>query len=172
MSTKHDDCHTTCELIYIVIYSPVTMLYLYVCDSRWENLVRKYKDIRNPPTGSSTEKGVPTQWTYFNTLHDFMASRHTIHPPLLIDTSHTPTATDMLTPDIQEPTTSRWPCSAGSSTPTGSIVCGSKGRKRKASQISDVLNYFKEEEKREEERHKEMVCLFKEVIAVMKNTTS
>ncbi|XP_062541420.1 uncharacterized protein LOC134209450 [Armigeres subalbatus] len=54
---------------------------------KWANLTRKYKLLITPPTGGATENGetTPGDWEYFDLLHEFMSSQHTINPPIVIN---------------------------------------------------------------------------------------
>ncbi|KAJ8881313.1 hypothetical protein PR048_017794 [Dryococelus australis] len=125
---------------------------------KWENLMRKYKELITPPIGSSTKEGVPTQWPFFEIVHDFMSSHHTIQPPLLIDTSIPSTSHETPSPQTHLPL-SQFP-SLLSTVTSCSKEKKPSARKRKSSDIDEVILYLKEEDKREEERNREMMSLF------------
>ncbi|KAL2095429.1 hypothetical protein ACEWY4_010148 [Coilia grayii] len=56
---------------------------------KWENLKQKYKDLKNPPTGVSTEGGEATaaSWKWFNLMHEAIGDRPSVTPPVLISTT-------------------------------------------------------------------------------------
>lgn len=56
---------------------------------KWAHLTAKYRLMKTPPTGSSTEEGArtPTTWPYLTILDSFFSERHSINPPFLIDSS-------------------------------------------------------------------------------------
>ncbi|CAL8314211.1 unnamed protein product [Arctogadus glacialis] len=53
-----------------------------------ENLKQKYKDLKNPPTGVSTEGGQTTaaSWKWFELMHEAIGDRPSVTPPVLIVT--------------------------------------------------------------------------------------
>ncbi|CAJ1069787.1 uncharacterized protein LOC122971204 [Xyrichtys novacula] len=61
---------------------------------KWENLKQKYKVLKAPPTGVSTEGGEATaaSWKWFNIMDEVMRDRPAISPPNLITSSITPAA--------------------------------------------------------------------------------
>ncbi|XP_077550718.1 uncharacterized protein LOC144163943 [Haemaphysalis longicornis] len=58
------------------------------CRKKWLNLLRKYKDLKNPPTGSGNEEG-ELQWPFFDLLDSIMSGRAIINPPRLVASAST-----------------------------------------------------------------------------------
>ncbi|CAM4625067.1 hypothetical protein PO909_005669 [Leuciscus waleckii] len=54
---------------------------------KWDNLKRKYKELRCPPTGTGTDSGEATAatWPWFSAMHEAIGGRPSIEPPILID---------------------------------------------------------------------------------------
>ncbi|KAI2643034.1 Formin-like protein 14 [Labeo rohita] len=54
---------------------------------KWDNLKRKYKELRCPPTGTGTDGGEATAatWPWFSAMHEAIGGRPSIEPPILID---------------------------------------------------------------------------------------
>ncbi|KAG1935835.1 hypothetical protein F2P79_019086 [Pimephales promelas] len=54
---------------------------------KWDNLKRKYKELRCPPTGTGTDSGEATAatWQWFSAMHEAIGGRPSIEPPILID---------------------------------------------------------------------------------------
>ncbi|CAL8238124.1 unnamed protein product, partial [Merluccius merluccius] len=63
----------------------VTTTYL---KKKWENLKQKYKDLKDPPTGLSTEGGKATaaSWKWFDLMHEAIGDRPSVTPPVVIAT--------------------------------------------------------------------------------------
>ena len=53
---------------------------------KWDNLVKKYRDLKTPKTGTGTENGEDTSasWPYFEAMDDALRHHHNINPPILI----------------------------------------------------------------------------------------
>ncbi|GAA6225132.1 uncharacterized protein LOC122971204 [Lates japonicus] len=56
---------------------------------KWENLEQKYKELKAPRTGVSTEGGEATaaNWKWFDAMDEVMGQRPLITPPNLITSS-------------------------------------------------------------------------------------
>ncbi|KAK9959287.1 hypothetical protein ABG768_009421 [Culter alburnus] len=56
---------------------------------KWENLKKKYKELRNPPTGTGTDQGEPSActWRWFTLMHSPIGARASINPPVLISSA-------------------------------------------------------------------------------------
>ncbi|XP_067247367.1 uncharacterized protein [Chanodichthys erythropterus] len=56
---------------------------------KWENLKKKYKELRNPPTGTGTDQGEPSActWRWFTLMHSTIGARASITPPVLISSA-------------------------------------------------------------------------------------
>ncbi|KAL2092746.1 hypothetical protein ACEWY4_012544 [Coilia grayii] len=53
---------------------------------KWENLKKKYKELKTPKTGSGTDAGETTActWQFFEEMHDVLGSRPSIYPPVVV----------------------------------------------------------------------------------------
>ncbi|KAJ8356269.1 hypothetical protein SKAU_G00190630 [Synaphobranchus kaupii] len=53
---------------------------------KWENLKTRYKELKNPKTGSGTDGGEETAatWQYYQDMHEVLGGRPSIDPPLLV----------------------------------------------------------------------------------------
>ncbi|KAJ8895386.1 hypothetical protein PR048_000718 [Dryococelus australis] len=90
---------------------------------------------------------------FFEIVHDLMSSRHTIQSPLLIDTS---------IPSMRHQTPSPQTQLSLSPIPTlpSTVTSCSKekkpsAKKRKSSDFDELILFLKEDDKRDEERHRE-----------------
>ncbi|KAL3060453.1 hypothetical protein OYC64_014913 [Pagothenia borchgrevinki] len=54
---------------------------------KWDNLKRKYKELRTPATGTGTDQGEATAatWPWFSAMHEAIGGRPSIDPPILFD---------------------------------------------------------------------------------------
>ncbi|KAG9267191.1 hypothetical protein AMEX_G19879 [Astyanax mexicanus] len=95
---------------------------------KWDNLKKKYKELKCPPTGSGTENGEATaaSWPWFTIMDEALGRRHSIVPPVLVASMH----------DGE-------PCSSPAVAPP---EAGKAGRKR------SVLELLEEDMRKEEER--------------------
>ncbi|KAL0152684.1 hypothetical protein M9458_052407 [Cirrhinus mrigala] len=100
---------------------------------KWENLKQKYKDLKCPATGVSTEDGEPTaaSWKWYSAMDEAIGGRPSITPPALIASSG---------PDVAVASTSS--------------VSPDTSRKRTRKSLEDVI---KEMEERESAREQEAV---------------
>ncbi|XP_065096812.1 uncharacterized protein [Paramisgurnus dabryanus] len=136
---------------------------------KWENLKKKYKDLKTPKTGSGTDAGEVTasSWQYFEEMHEVLGSRPSIDPPVVVSsfTDEEPITLTMESVDFSEipavsttgplPNTSEE--TASSSTASSMMVASPptpspKKRKRKSNPILDFLT---EESIKEQKRHEE-----------------
>ncbi|CAL8339822.1 unnamed protein product [Gadus morhua 'NCC'] len=78
---------------------------------KWENLKKKYKDLRTPKTGSGTESGEVTvaTWQYFDLMHEVLGARPAIDPPVLVSSIQDPMVILM---EMVEPYTQASPTAA------------------------------------------------------------
>ncbi|XP_049519209.1 uncharacterized protein LOC125943743 [Dermacentor silvarum] len=53
------------------------------CRKKWLNLLKKYKDLKNPPSGAGNEEG-ELLWPFFDLMDCLMSGRAIITPPRLI----------------------------------------------------------------------------------------
>ncbi|XP_049330811.1 ensconsin-like [Astyanax mexicanus] len=56
---------------------------------KWENLKQKYKELKAPRTGVSTEGGEATaaSWRWYGLMDEALQRRPSINPPLVVDSS-------------------------------------------------------------------------------------
>ncbi|XP_034083665.1 uncharacterized protein LOC117553723 [Gymnodraco acuticeps] len=56
---------------------------------KWDNLKRKYKELKCPPTRTGTDRGEATAatWPYFTAMHEAIGGRPSIDPPTLMDSA-------------------------------------------------------------------------------------
>ncbi|KAL2096810.1 hypothetical protein ACEWY4_006017 [Coilia grayii] len=54
--------------------------------TKWENLKKKYKELKTPKTGSGTDAGETTAstWQFFEEMHEVLGSRPSIDPPVVV----------------------------------------------------------------------------------------
>ncbi|KAK7886714.1 hypothetical protein WMY93_026335 [Mugilogobius chulae] len=66
---------------------------------KWQNLVQKYKELRDPPTGKGVEAGGVTaaNWQWYAVLDAALQGQHSISPPLVVASSAA-TAGGVVTP--------------------------------------------------------------------------
>ncbi|XP_075735056.1 uncharacterized protein LOC119162421 [Rhipicephalus microplus] len=53
------------------------------CRKKWLNLMKKYKDLKNPPTGAGNEAEELT-WPFYDVMDAVMSGRPIITPPRLV----------------------------------------------------------------------------------------
>ncbi|XP_062391110.1 mucin-7-like [Sardina pilchardus] len=53
---------------------------------KWENLKKRYKDLRDPRTGSGTDHGEKTlsNWPYYAEMHAVLGGRPAVDPPVIV----------------------------------------------------------------------------------------
>ncbi|XP_048111726.1 apical membrane antigen 1-like protein [Alosa alosa] len=53
---------------------------------KWENLKKRYKDLKQPKTGSGTDSGETTasNWRYYEAMHAVLGGRPAIDPPVIV----------------------------------------------------------------------------------------
>ncbi|XP_074548761.1 uncharacterized protein LOC141806935 [Halichoeres trimaculatus] len=148
---------------------------------KWDNLKRKYKELRNPPTGTGTDGGEATAatWPWFSLMHEAIGARPCIEPPVLMDSCvgenpHTDAAGAFMAgpsstvgsaacrrtleeeeEEEEEETEAQPGTSCGSyDGPSTSTCPRPPPRKRTRPNRGALLNFLKEEAAREEERFK------------------
>lgn len=60
---------------------------------KWENLKKKYKDLKTPKTGSGTDCGEVTAatWIFYEDMHAALGARPSLQPPVLVASYEDPT---------------------------------------------------------------------------------
>ncbi|XP_034079840.1 uncharacterized protein LOC117551197 [Gymnodraco acuticeps] len=53
---------------------------------KWENLKKKYKELKRPRTGTGTDQGeeTPATWPFFMAMDEAIGARPSISPPVLV----------------------------------------------------------------------------------------
>ncbi|CAL8383467.1 unnamed protein product [Arctogadus glacialis] len=113
---------------------------------KWENLKKKYKDLRTPKTGSGTESGEVTvaTWQYYDLMHEVLGARPAIDPPVLVSSIQDPMVILM---EMVEPYTQAPPTAASTPVhPTTSSI------RRRSKTVAELLA---EEALQEQRRHEE-----------------
>ena len=56
---------------------------------KWENLLKKYRELKTPKTGSGTENGEYTSssWPYYDLMDSALRNHHNINPPVLVSST-------------------------------------------------------------------------------------
>ncbi|XP_016327895.1 uncharacterized protein LOC107677489 [Sinocyclocheilus anshuiensis] len=135
---------------------------------KWENLKKKYKDLKTPKTGSGTDAGEVTAstWQYFEEMHEVLGSRPSVDPPVVV-ASFTNEEPITILMDTVEPSGSTAASTIGafsslqntseetaSSSAASTMVIASPptpSPKKK----NPVLDFFVEESQKEQNRHEE-----------------
>ncbi|KAL1424449.1 hypothetical protein MTO96_020233 [Rhipicephalus appendiculatus] len=71
------------------------------CRKKWLNLLKKYKDLKNPPTGAGNEEN-ELSWPFFELMDAVMSGRPTITPPRLIASALADESTAENTEDVND----------------------------------------------------------------------
>lgn len=147
------------------------------CSTRFKTITRAYKQVKDQNARSGNGK---KQYEYEKELDDLFGKRPNIQPQFVLGSA---TDSSEITKDLEKsPSTSTNKRSATSTEPenedgnTGKSVSTPKCRKTQVSEVISYLDtYTKNKEKQHEleqakrdERHKEKMSVFKEMISVMK----
>uniref|UniRef100_A0A8C5AZF4 Ataxin 10 n=1 Tax=Gadus morhua TaxID=8049 RepID=A0A8C5AZF4_GADMO len=115
---------------------------------KWENLKKKYKDLRTPKTGSGTESGEVTvaTWQYYDLMHEVLGARPAIDPSVLVSSIQEDPMVILM--EIVEPCNQAPPTAASTPVhpPTTSIM------RRRSKTVAELLA---EEALQEQRRHEE-----------------
>ncbi|XP_072567680.1 uncharacterized protein [Paramormyrops kingsleyae] len=108
---------------------------------RWENLTSKYKDLKRPRTGVSTEGGGVTaaSWKWYTHMDEAIGSRPSVTPPALFASSSREVAVTP-PPPVERGTTSTF------STP----------KRQRVDRVEELLNALRESDGQHEEAMQEM----------------
>ncbi|CAL8406552.1 unnamed protein product [Arctogadus glacialis] len=122
---------------------------------KWENLKKKYKDLRTPKTGSGTESGEVTvaTWQYYDLMHKVLGARPAIYPPVLVS-SIQDSMVILMVREMVEPYTQAPPTAASIPVhPTTSII----PPRRRSKTVAELLA---EEALQEQRRHEDSAMFF------------
>ncbi|KAK7133519.1 hypothetical protein R3I94_015411 [Phoxinus phoxinus] len=148
---------------------------------KWENLKKRYKDLKTPKTGSGTENGEKTvsNWRYFEAMHAVLGGRPAIDPPVIVASfkpAEDPTVLLMaivapeheaLEEDISEPVptlhpttpvrpttpTTTFPTTPATTRPPTTPATPSSCKRKRGNNL--ILDFLQAESVKEQERHKE-----------------
>ncbi|KAJ8356290.1 hypothetical protein SKAU_G00190840 [Synaphobranchus kaupii] len=100
---------------------------------KWENLKKKYKDCKNPPTGRSMEGGEATaaNWKWYEAMDDMLGESHSINS-LALGSSSGPDDTVLSYPSEERATTVTSPSTSHSESPSPSTSTASAPAPKKA----------------------------------------
>ncbi|CAL8310710.1 unnamed protein product [Boreogadus saida] len=139
---------------------------------KWENLKKRYKDLKSPKTGSGTDEGEVTaaSWQFYDDMHEVLGSRPSIDPVVIVASfSEDPTTLDIVESTATSPPTSP-SCSSttgtSSTTPDTSFTTAaypqSPETRVKRRRCNPLMDFFLEESAREQRRHEESEAKFAE----------
>uniref|UniRef100_A0AAV2KQX8 Hydroxylysine kinase n=1 Tax=Knipowitschia caucasica TaxID=637954 RepID=A0AAV2KQX8_KNICA len=119
---------------------------------KWENLKKRYKDLRDPKTGSGTDSGEKTasNWPYYAVLHAVLGGRPAVDPPVVVASfrpAEDPTALLMAIVNPDE--------TPSEDTQLGSASSAPSTRKRKRTDSQRILDFLQAESDKEQRRHEE-----------------
>ncbi|KAL2096831.1 hypothetical protein ACEWY4_006038 [Coilia grayii] len=109
---------------------------------RWENLVAKYKEHKQPPSGMSTEGGGDTaaSWKWYSLMDEAIGARRSITPPVLFASATKKVAVSS-PPPVEEDTADSPSTSPIRSTP----------KRQRVDRMGDILQAIKEQDRQQEE---------------------
>ncbi|XP_060883028.1 uncharacterized protein LOC132954487 [Labrus mixtus] len=122
---------------------------------KWENLKKKYKELKTPRTGSGTDAGEVTAatWQFLGDMHEVLGARPSMDPPVVVasfgDADPTAILLEMVESTCSD--TSGTSDSAASPMASPSPPTHSPPKKKKNS----LLNFLIEESAKEQKRHEE-----------------
>uniref|UniRef100_A0AAV2J5N0 Myb/SANT-like DNA-binding domain-containing protein n=1 Tax=Knipowitschia caucasica TaxID=637954 RepID=A0AAV2J5N0_KNICA len=148
---------------------------------KWENLKKRYKDLRDPKTGSGTDSGEKTasNWPYYAALHAVLGGRPAVDPPVVVASfrpAEDPTALLMAVNPDETPsedtqlgsassapsTRSASPAPSSNNPPSSPTPSSSSSRhntptprKRKRTDSQRILDFLQAESDKEQRRHEE-----------------
>ncbi|XP_039648934.1 uncharacterized protein LOC120554234 isoform X8 [Perca fluviatilis] len=132
---------------------------------KWENLKRKYKELRTLKTGSGTDRGEGTAatWQFYEDMHKVLGAGPSLDPHVVVASfNEDPTPILMETVEPSSPAST----SAAISSPLPTTSAPPKKRKK-----NPILDFLIEESKKEQRRHEEheakterFLCLFEKMI--------
>ncbi|CAL8234675.1 unnamed protein product, partial [Arctogadus glacialis] len=77
---------TTNDAKFLRSKSASKALWEDVASKKWENLKKRYKDLKSPKTGSGTGEGEVTaaSWQFYRDMHEVLGSRPSIDPVVIV----------------------------------------------------------------------------------------
>ncbi|XP_037951564.1 uncharacterized protein LOC119682250 [Teleopsis dalmanni] len=74
---------------------------------RWNNLIKKYKRLKNSPTENGNDGADnPISWPFYDQLHEYYSQRHNINPLLIINSEER--SPDPIAPDLASTSGITW----------------------------------------------------------------
>ncbi|XP_049917727.1 uncharacterized protein LOC126400804 [Epinephelus moara] len=129
---------------------------------KWENLKKKYKELRTPKTGSGTDAGETTAstWQFFEDMHEVLGARPSMDPPVVVASYDDPVTLLM---EIIEPSPSTSATAsseaATSDAPTTAAATvdmpPTPSPKKKKRKLNHIVDFLAQESEKEQKRHEE-----------------
>ncbi|CAL8386191.1 unnamed protein product [Boreogadus saida] len=129
---------------------------------KWENLKKRYKDLKSPKTGSGTNEGEVTaaSWQFYDDMHEVLGSRPSIDPVVIVASfSEDPTTLDIVESTATSPPTSP---SCSSTTGTSSTTPDTSFTTAAYPPSPETRVKRRQESAREQRRHEESEAKFAE----------
>ncbi|XP_034005502.1 uncharacterized protein LOC117497626 [Trematomus bernacchii] len=121
--------------------------------NKWDNLITEYKELKDPPTGTRTDRGEASAatWPWFEAMHEAIGGWPSIQPPTLVAScplsSHGQTAAEASTSAGEGPSQVSLSSEEQSVPSTSSQPPTKRPRRR-----SSVLAFLKKQAEKEEAR--------------------
>ncbi|KAL7394671.1 hypothetical protein ABVT39_001760 [Epinephelus coioides] len=129
---------------------------------KWENLKKKYKELRTPKAGSGTDAGETTasSWQFFEDMLEVLGARPSMDPPVLVASYDDPFTLLM---EIIKPTPSTSATAsseaATSDAPTTAAATvdmpPTPSPKKKKRKLNHIVDFLAQESEKEQKRHEE-----------------
>ncbi|KAI9521002.1 hypothetical protein NQZ68_010703, partial [Dissostichus eleginoides] len=130
---------------------------------KWENLQKKYKELKRPRTGAGTDQGeeTPATWPFFMAMDEAICARPSISPPVLV-ASALANPTILFDTEVASCSSSPPPNVAddpGPSPPSSPSEAGTTQQppQKKRKSAKGVLECLESEAEKEDERHREIM---------------
>ncbi|XP_057712010.1 uncharacterized protein LOC130929093 isoform X3 [Corythoichthys intestinalis] len=129
---------------------------------KWENLKKKYKELKTLSSGGGTDEGqeTGTTWQYYDDMHEVLGGRASVDPPLLVGACAEEDAIIRSALNVAEPSTSDAPCTyAVRAAVTSPCRCRSppstSPSPKRSRKSNPILDYLVQESLKEQKRHEE-----------------
>ncbi|XP_060757015.1 uncharacterized protein LOC132868062 [Neoarius graeffei] len=131
---------------------------------KWENLKKKYKELKNPLSGSGTDEGQTTActWQFFEDMHEVLGSRPSIDPPVVVESFCPDADPTLLLMEIAGPSLDTFfPMAASTSdadtstTSSPAPIPPTPSPKKKRKRKLDLINFLAQESEKAQKRHEE-----------------